>query len=415
MAVAGHDEDEQEEFKMDTLDDSLCLLKVRGQGTVYERAHWHRWVHVWVLDLTGASVLLVQRSQQAIPFRGLWTCCMGPVAEGEPSLLSAQKILARDLKLQYDDDRFEFLFSCKDAQVWEGTWLRHCIDVYIVPLTKSLNSEDLGFEHDCVSDVRYTTVNEIASAFLTGDPSYVISQCPEYNYRLLRSLNKLFIDYHKQRPADDSDDEREHHQAMQLLDRLTETGEVGEAATKGEVHRQSEWHRQAHIWLFDLESGSVLLRQKPLRRKNFGGCWNCLNALVEAGESSTMAAFQSLKEDIGLRDCQPSDLEFVFQCKIELQAVEDCLLRQVADVYCVLIPRESLPKAPAISDLRFHSGECVAARYMPVAELEDIWRGKQEADDLIIPLDSGRVEYADRLFFYFRQQLRKAQKALAPP
>lgn len=88
---------------------------------------------------------------------------------------------------------------------------------------------------------------------------------------------------------------------MELLDVLTPEGQAaGFAKPKGDVHRDGDWHRAAHVWLVTPD-GHVLLQRRASIKENWPDLWNVSVAgHVAAGESAVEAAIREAYEELGL-------------------------------------------------------------------------------------------------------------------
>ncbi|KAJ4754347.1 Nudix hydrolase 3 [Rhynchospora pubera] len=96
----------------------------------------------------------------------------------------------------------------------------------------------------------------------------------------------------------------------EYLDVLTPTGEkTGISKPRSQVHRDGDFHRAAHVWIY-----SESTRELLLQLRGDCGLWDISAAgHVSAGESSLPTAMRELEEELGIR--LPSDafeLLFVF-------------------------------------------------------------------------------------------------------
>lgn len=78
--------------------------------------------------------------------------------------------------------------------------------------------------------------------------------------------------------------------------------------SKVQAHRQGQWHRSAHVWIYD-RRGRVLLQKRSPLKDTFPGLWDISVAgHVSAGESPLQGALRELREEIGLQDVLPGEL-----------------------------------------------------------------------------------------------------------
>jgi len=340
----------------------------------------------------------------------LWSCCTGHVVVGEPSLLLAAKAVERTFKLSYPEAMFQFLFSCKDISESNGVTFKQMIDIYALPLASAPPVHTLAIESDEADAARYVPVTELQDMYSQKPADCAIMSNPEYPLRLFRALSKLVKHHVDTMVLDDSDDEQLNAKATQLLDTLDDTGQLCEPGKRGDVHRQSVWHRAVHIWLLDTASASVLLLQRSRKKQHFGGQWNCSTDHVKVGDPSEAAAIKSLMGDTGLTRFSPAEFDFMLQARGEYDTGGGCLHKQVIDVYCLVVPSDSYPKAPPVETMELPPGEVDAAQYMPIDELERIWfEGGSKDAQFAIPSSD---EYSQRLFYLLRQKVRKSKRAV---
>jgi isopentenyldiphosphate isomerase len=87
----------------------------------------------------------------------------------------------------------------------------------------------------------------------------------------------------------------------ELVDVLNPDGTpAGIRKPKAEVHREGDWHRSVHVWLFTPDR-RVLLQRRSVRKENNPGLWDVSAAgHVSAGEEWSAAAIREVQEELGL-------------------------------------------------------------------------------------------------------------------
>jgi isopentenyldiphosphate isomerase len=88
----------------------------------------------------------------------------------------------------------------------------------------------------------------------------------------------------------------------ELIDVLNSDGSpAGIRKPKADVHRDGDWHRSVHVWIFTPD-GRVLLQKRSLRKENNPGLWDVSAAgHVSAGEDWMTSAIREVEEELGLR------------------------------------------------------------------------------------------------------------------
>lgn len=140
----------------------------------------------------------------------------------------------------------------------------------------------------------------------------------------------------------------------ELFDVVTETGDsTGIVKTRADVHRDGDWHRAVHIWVYGVgPKGPHLLMNQRGRHKD---TWPlALDATVGghlgAGES-VEDAFREVEEEIGVR-IDPARLEWVFQRKRSSgDLIPGILDRELQEVFIVRDDRPLTAFAPNVAEL----------------------------------------------------------------
>jgi len=112
-----------------------------------------------------------------------------------------------------------------------------------------------------------------------------------------------------------------------------------------EVHRDGDWHRAVHVWLYDPASDAVLLQLRSAAKDTHPLCWDVSAAgHLHSGEHDlSTAAKRELEEELGIGSVEP---ELLFTVRSEY--VDDHLRdREVQSVYVVCIPGAATATANA--------------------------------------------------------------------
>mmetsp|Transcript_12467 Transcript_12467/g.31613 ORF Transcript_12467/g.31613 Transcript_12467/m.31613 type:complete len:194 (+) Transcript_12467:405-986(+) len=161
-----------------------------------------------------------------------------------------------------------------------------------------------------------------------------------------------------------------HVQGMaEYLDVLDENGNMtGERKLRAHVHRDGDWHRTVHIWIFNADRTQVLVQQRSKAKESWPGLWDVSCAgHVSAGESSLEGALKELEEELGV--CPDTDdaghEQLVFRFAWKNQAVLNdgaYINNEHTDVYTLCLDRP-------LSSFVLQAEEVEAVRYIPVDRL----------------------------------------------
>ncbi|CAN1814484.1 Nudix hydrolase 3, partial [Linum perenne] len=87
------------------------------------------------------------------------------------------------------------------------------------------------------------------------------------------------------------------------FDVLTKTGEkTGVSKPRGAVHRDGDYHRAVHVWIFAESTQQLLLQKRSDCKDSWPGQWDISSAgHISAGDSSLVSARRELEEELGIR------------------------------------------------------------------------------------------------------------------
>ncbi|XP_060207849.1 nudix hydrolase 3-like [Lycium barbarum] len=143
---------------------------------------------------------------------------------------------------------------------------------------------------------------------------------------------------------------------VEYLDVLTKTGEkTGISKPRGDVHRDGDYHRAVHVWIFSESTQELLLQLRV-----DCGLWDISSAgHVSAGESSLISAMRELQEELGIT--LPKDgFELIF-VSIQERTYKGTFNNEYDDVYLVTttdpIPLEAFTLESKVSAVKYMSFE----------------------------------------------------------
>ncbi|XP_030551247.1 nudix hydrolase 3 isoform X1 [Rhodamnia argentea] len=92
------------------------------------------------------------------------------------------------------------------------------------------------------------------------------------------------------------------HSEIEYLDVLTRTGEkTGICKPRGDVHRDGDYHRAVHVWIFSESTQELLLQKRADCKDSWPGQWDVSSAgHISAGDSSLVSAQRELEEELGI-------------------------------------------------------------------------------------------------------------------
>ncbi|ESW18170.1 hypothetical protein PHAVU_006G018900 [Phaseolus vulgaris] len=91
-------------------------------------------------------------------------------------------------------------------------------------------------------------------------------------------------------------------QAVEHLDVLTKTGlKTGVSRPRGDVHRDGDYHRAVHVWVFAERTQELLLQRRASCKDSWPDLWDISSAgHISAGDSSLITARRELEEELGV-------------------------------------------------------------------------------------------------------------------
>ncbi|KAM6571201.1 hypothetical protein CsatA_015281 [Cannabis sativa] len=105
------------------------------------------------------------------------------------------------------------------------------------------------------------------------------------------------------------------------FDVLTKTGQkTGLSKPRGEVHRDGDYHRAVHVWIWAENTQQLLLQRRSDCKDSWAGLWDISSAgHISAGDSSLLTARRELQEELGVilpKDAFEMIFVFLQECVI---------------------------------------------------------------------------------------------------
>ncbi|KAG7590750.1 Peptidase family M49 [Arabidopsis suecica] len=184
--------------------------------------------------------------------------------------------------------------------------------------------------------------------------------------------------------------------AEEHFDVLTKSGEkTGVTKPRGEVHRDGDYHRAVHVWIFVETSQQLLLQLRSDDKDSWPGQWDISSAgHISAGDPSLISAQRELQEELGVK--LPKDaFEKIFVFLQECVTNDGKFINnEFNDVYLVTI----LHPIP-LEAFTLQKEEVSAVKYVPYEEYRNFLA---KEDPAYVPYDVNG-EYG-KLFDIIRQR-----------
>ena len=136
----------------------------------------------------------------------------------------------------------------------------------------------------------------------------------------------------------------------EFLDVLDENGKLtGKKKLRTEVHKDGDWHKTVHIWIFN-KAGEILLQRRCKDKDSFPNMLDLsVGGHITAGDTSVKGAIREVKEEIGI-DIKEKDLKYLKTFKHNINYKKDFINNQFEDVYI-------LEKTLELEELRYQKEE----------------------------------------------------------
>ncbi|KAK4745990.1 hypothetical protein SAY87_012302 [Trapa incisa] len=129
------------------------------------------------------------------------------------------------------------------------------------------------------------------------------------------------------------------HSSEEYLDVLTKTGEkTGVSKPRGAVHRDGDYHRAVHVWVYAESTQELLLQKRADCKDSWPGQWDISSAgHISAGHTSLISAQREFQEELGIllpKDAFEIIFIFLQECTINNGTY---INNEYNDVYLVTI------------------------------------------------------------------------------
>ena len=157
----------------------------------------------------------------------------------------------------------------------------------------------------------------------------------------------------------------------EYLDIVDENNRLtGQTKLKSEVHRDGDWHRASHIWIYNAHQ-ELLFQLRSPDKDLFPDLWDITGGHVSAGESYEVAAVRELEEELGVsatvNDLTPLLIQKNKEIGNEYQKVFLLRCHQTVDTFRLQEEEVSDIRFISLSDLRNQLNDPVERRrFCPV-------------------------------------------------
>lgn len=167
----------------------------------------------------------------------------------------------------------------------------------------------------------------------------------------------------------------------EYLDVLTKTGDkTGLRKPRGEVHRDGDYHRAVHVWIYSESTHELLLQKRADCKDSWPGQWDISSAgHISAGDSSLVTARRELHEELGV-DLPKDAFELLFVFLQECVINDGTFINnEYNDVYLVT----TLSPIP-LEAFTLQETEVSAVKYISCEEYKNLL---EKADPAYVPYD----------------------------
>ncbi|KAL7111942.1 hypothetical protein ACP275_05G121000 [Erythranthe tilingii] len=167
---------------------------------------------------------------------------------------------------------------------------------------------------------------------------------------------------------------------VEYLDVLTATGEkTGTSKPRGDIHRDGDYHRAVHVWIFAESTQELLLQLRAECKDSWPGFWDISSAgHISAGDSSLVTARRELQEELGIT--LPKDaFELLFNFLEQVTNAGKFINNEFCDIYLVTT-KDPIP----LEAFTLQESEVSDVKYIPLEEYRSLLAKK---DSKYVPYD----------------------------
>jgi len=171
----------------------------------------------------------------------------------------------------------------------------------------------------------------------------------------------------------------------EYFDILDDNGnKTGKIKLRSEVHRDGDWHKAVHIWIFN-NRGDVLLQRRCATKESDPNMLDisCAGHL-SAGDDSLTGAIRELKEELNL-DINLEDLQFIKTLKRSSEESENYINNEFDDLYFLFTDKK-------IEDMKYQESEISEIFFVPYKKFKEMVNNKQP--DLLMQTDEFEIIFS---------------------
>ena len=162
--------------------------------------------------------------------------------------------------------------------------------------------------------------------------------------------------------------------SKEYFDILDENGnKTGKTKLRSEVHRDGDWHRAVHIFIFN-KDGDVLLQRRCATKDSNPNMLYINAGHISSGDDSLDTAVRELKEELDL-DVKPEDLTFITTLKRSTKYTSIFINNEFDDLYVLTTNK-------GIDEMKFQKEEISELVFVPYKKFKKMVDNKQP--DLLI-------------------------------